>query len=368
MKNFDFAVFFRLTVAFPLAATALLAQAAPAQLAANMTVFEGASPRELEIQLRPDSRMTVFTPEGQREEAIDIDWPATSTRAGWLSLSMGYRRDDMRFNIGAKGGPNILSELKWTAPALQVRADGHWTHVSGATVKGYLAYAHTYAKGREQDSDYALDNRQGEFSRSYADASGSEMVDALLGIGWQLPLARWLTITPMVGLARYESTYRSSNGRQVVSNAAYAALLGIPWNAPIGPFDGLRSRYSPVWSSLWQGFDVDLKAGERFSLRAGARHHWFKYKAEADWNLRSDLAHPISFRDTDSGWGWEAEIEASLVLWQDHRLTLTAIQRDFKTRHGNAKTYYANGYNSTIGLRETVLSSRAVQIGYRYDF
>lgn len=368
MSHFDFGRFFRLTAASTLAGAAVLAQAAAPELAANMTVFDGASPRELEIRLRPDSRMTVFTPEGQRETAVDVAWPANPSREGWLALSAGYRRDDMRFNIGLPGGPNILSELEWIAPALQIRADGSWTHASGATIRGFLAYAHTYAKGQSQDSDYALNDRQAEFSRSYADTTGSEMFDALLGFGWQLPAGRWLTVTPLVGLARYDSTYRTSNGRLVVSNAANAALLGIPWNAPLGPFSGLHSRYNPVWSSIWQGIDLEIKAGKRFSLRAGARHHWFKYKAEADWNLRGDFAHPVSFHHTDHGKGWEAEIEASLALGHGHRLTLTAIQRDFKTRHGKDTTFYANGGNSTIELGEAVLASRAIQIGYRYEF
>ncbi|WP_295008069.1 hypothetical protein [uncultured Dechloromonas sp.] len=360
--------FSRLVMAGTLGAGTAFAHAAAPEPAASMTVFDGAAPRELEIRLRPDSRMTVFTPEGQREVAGAAAWPSRSTREGGLALSAGYRRDDMRFAIGVPGGPNVLSELRWIAPALQIRADGNWTHASGATVRGFLAYARTEAKGLSQDSDYARNDRQAEFSRSYADTTGSEMFDALLGFGWQLPVGHRFSLTPLIGLARYDSTYRASNGRQVVSDAANAALLGIPWNMPLGPFPGLHSRYNPVWSSIWQGLELEIKAGKGFSLRAGARHHWFKYKAEADWNLRGDFAHPVSFRHTGNGKGWEAEIEAGLALGGGHRLTLSAIQRDFKTRHGKDTTFFASGYNNTIELGEAVLASRAIQLGYRYDF
>lgn len=338
------------------------------QLAAAMTVYEGEGARELDIRLRPDSRMTVYTLEGAREAAIETAWPNQATREGWLGLSAGYRRDNMRFNIGLSGGPNILSELQWIAPALEIKLDGGWTHSSGATVRAYLAYARTYGKGLEQDSDYAQNDRQAEFSRSYADTTGSEMFDALLGFGWQLPVGKRVRLTPLIGLARFDSTYRSSNGRQAISDAANAALLGIYWNMPLGSFDGLHSRYNPVWSSLWQGLELEITPYDRLSLRAGTKHHWFKYKAEADWNLRGDFAHPVSFRHTDNGKGWEAEIEAALKLGGGHRMTLSASKRDFRTRQGKDTTFFVNGYSSTIELGEAVLSSWAAHLGYSYQF
>lgn len=333
-----------------------------------MTVYDGPVAHELDIKLRPDSRMTVFTPEGRRELAVDTPWPAQSTREGWLALSAGYRRDTMRFTIGGKGHPNILSELEWQVPALQVRADGGWTHASGATIKGYLAYARSWADGQSRDADYALDNRQAEFSRSYADTTGSEMFDVLLGAGWRLPLGTNTTLTPLLGLARYESTYRSSNGRQVVSDAANAALLGIAWNTPLGPFAGLHSRYRPVWSSAWVGLDGEWKAGPAITLYAGIKHHWFDYKAEANWNLRGDLAHPVSFMHQDSGKGWEADIGLAIWLSGAHHVNLDLSKREMKTRQGQDTTFYYNGARSTIDLGEAVLASWAINLGYRYAF
>ena len=365
MKNHHF---FGLTAAIIASAHAATDDAPLPKLAASMTVFDGASPREAEIKLRPDPKMTVFTPEGQREVVAESAWPVQQTREGWLAISTGYRHDNMRFTIGGKGAPNILSELEWQAPALEIRADGGWTHTSGATIKGHLAYAKTYSDGKSRDSDYALDDRQAEFSRSYADTTGSEMIDLLLGAGWKLPLGPAASLTPLFGLARYEGTYRSSNGRQVVSDAANASLLGINWHAPLGSFDGLHSRYRPVWNSVWLGLDGTLKAGDRLTLRGGVKHHWFKYKAEADWNLRGDLAHPVSFRHEDNGSGWEAEISTDFRLTGAHRLTLDLSKREMKTSQGSDTTLYYNGASSTIDLGETDLSSWSARFGYRYDY
>lgn len=358
---------------FLLSTAALIAPAhalaAVPLMAATMTVYDGETPRETDIKLRPDRKMTVFSAAGQREVAIGDDWPALRTAAGWLAISTGYRRDNMRFAIGGKGYPNILSELDWQAPALQVRTDGGWTHRSGATIHGYLAYASTLTDGAVRDSDYALDNRQAEFSRSRSDARGSEMFDALFGAGWRLPLGTTGGLTPLLGLARYESTYRSSNGRQTLSSAENAQRLGIDnWNMPLGSFTGLHSRYRPVWSSVWLGLDGDLKAGDRLTLSGSVKHHWFNYQAEANWNLRSDLAHPVSFRHQDNGQGWEAGIGAAIRLNGTHWLSLEATKRELKTRHGKDTTFFYNGASSTINLGEAVLDSWSAHLGYRHAF
>lgn len=364
------------TVIFVLS-TAGLALAGPAraelaphlpELAAAMTVFEGETARELQIKLRPDRKMTVFTPNGTREVALDEDWPLAPVGAGWLALSSGPRRDHMRFNIGGKGNPDILSELDWRVPAWQIRADGGWSHRSGATLKGYLAYARSRSAGEVRDSDYALDGRRAEFSRSLADASDSEMFDILLGAGWRLPLGR-AALIPQVGIARYAATYRSSNGRQVVSDSANALLLGISdWRTPLGPFAGLNSVYRPVWNSLWLGVDAEIPVAGRAALRAALRHHWFDYQAEADWNLRRDFAHPLSFRQRDRGTGWEATLGGSFHLAHGHHLSLEASARQMQTRQGKDTSYFANGASSTLDLGQTVLDSWSIQLGYRYEF
>ncbi|KAB2910224.1 MAG: hypothetical protein F9K30_22880 [Dechloromonas sp.] len=225
-----------------------------------------------------------------------------------------------------------------------------------------------FADGAVRDSDYARDHRQAEFSRSLADARDSEMFDASLGFGWRLPLGGLGSLTPLVGVAHHESTYRSSNGRQVVSDAANAALLGIAWNMPLGPFDGLHSRYRPRWQGVWLGIDGEFKATERLTLRAGIKRHWFDFKADANWNLRGDLAHPLSFRQRDDGRGWEAEAGAAIRLAGSHRLTLETNRRAMKTARGENTTFHYNGARSTIDLGETELASWSARLGYRYDF
>lgn len=336
---------------------------------ATMAVFEADGPRQVVLAAAIAPTLTVFTADGTREVAMTASWPEVQG-GGYLKISAGPRRDNMRFTIGGKGYPNILSELEWQVPALQVRVDGSWTHTSGATLKGYLAYARSYAAGKERDSDYALDNRQAEFSRSYADTTDSEMFDLSLGAGWRLPLGASAALTPLLGVARYESAYRSSHGRQVLWNRDLAKTISpqLDYDQPLGAFDGLHSRYRPIWSSVWLGLDGELKAGDRFTLQGGIKHHWFKYRADADWNLRDDFAHPVSFRHEDNGTGWEAEIGTTVRLAGEHRLTVDLSKREMKTRQGEDTTFFYDGATSTIDLGEAVLSNWSARLGYRYDY
>ena len=361
--------------------TAAISSMSPSLLAATMTIFDDDAVRSTDIELKPALEMTVFTGEGAHKATASptlTPMPALTLTLmpmlpprnnGWISLSTGYREDDMRFSIGGKGFPNVLSELTWRVPAMQIRTDLGWAHESGAVLKGYLAYARSFSDGRVRDADYALNNRQAEFSRSYSDATGSEMFDLSLGTGWRLPLGEMAAVTPLLGVSHHQATYRMSNGRQIISDKNNALLLGInDWNVPLGSFNGLHSRYRPVWNSMWFGLDGELKAGKHLSLHAGIKHHWFRYRAKADWNLRNDLAHPISFLHKDSGKGWEIDVGAALRLSKKDHLTLDLSRREMKTREGQDTTYAANGANSTITLGESVGKSWAVQVGYRREF
>lgn len=338
--------------------TAAISLTSPQAPAATLILFEDDAIRSTDIELKPSFEMTVFTENGTPPLALTLMPMLTPKNNAWISLSTGYRQDDMRFSIGGKGFPNVLSELTWRVPAVQIRTDLGWNHESGAAVRGYLAYARSFSEGRVRDSDYALNNRQGEFSRSHSDATGSEMFDLSLGSGWHFPLGEKIAVTPLFGISHHQATYRMSNGRQIISGNG---------TLPLGPFDGLHSRYRPVWNSLWLGMDGELKAA-RFSLHAGVKHHWFRYRAKADWNLRNDLAHPISFLHKDSGKGWEIDVGAALRLSKEDHLTLDLSRREMKTRQGHDTTYGANGASNTITLGESVGKSWSVQIGYRREF
>lgn len=325
---------------------------------ATMAVFEADGPREIDLAAEAAPTLTVFTADGPRDVAMTTSWPEIQGR-GHLKLSSGYRHDKLRYNIPGND-VNIVSELTWQVPAAEIRLDGGWTHTSGFTIKGHLAYAQAISGGNVQDSDYLLNDRQGEFSRSYSKPQDSRMVDISLGAGWSLPLGRAGSLTPMFGLARYDSLYRMRDGRQAISD--YGLTM------PLGPFPGLNSKYNPVWSSVWQGLEAEFKPVAQFALRAAIRHHWFDYRAEADWNLRNDRAHPVSFVHEGYGRGWESELGADWRLFQAHRLTLDLSGRKFQLKDGKRTLYAASGGSIETSLNEVIAESWSARLGYRYEY
>ena len=327
---------------------------------AAMTVYAADGAR---LMLIDAPTMTVFTDDGAHQQTVGADW-GLAAEDGFVKISTGYRNDKTTFSIAADASgnatPNILSELSWRLPNAEIRVDGAWSHGSGFTIKGYLAYAKTFSGGEVQDSDYALDDRQAEFSRSYSDPRGSSSRDVSLGIGWRIPLSATESLTPMVGVARFDGDYRMRDGRQVVS--AYG------FGMPLGSFDGLDSTYAPRWRGGWIGIDGAFRAGDRVTVNGGIKQHWFNYEAEANWNLRDDFAHPVSFRHRGDSRGWEAQLGADWAVQPRHQLSFDVSARELRLKDGRDITYFADGSSAETRLNSVLSETWSARLGYRFDY
>ncbi|MFT3848575.1 MAG: hypothetical protein QM739_07785 [Propionivibrio sp.] len=343
---------------------------------ATLTVYDGEGVHKIDLgkpettNIPENPTMTVFAGGGSHTVALTpaapIETPTTTDTpsSGYFRLTSGYRNDETSFNIASDASgnatPNIISELTWEMPNAEIRFDAGWTHASGFTLRGHLAYARTVFDGRVQDSDYALDDRQAEFSRSYSDPEGSTARDLSLGVGWRVPLAAGHVLTPMIGLARYSGHYRMRDGEQVLSNYGFGV--------PLGDFAGLDSTYEPEWRSGWIGLESVSRPNSRLTVRAGLKHHWFSYEADADWNLRTTFAHPVSFRQTGHGTGWEADLGADWAFLPQHSLTFDLSGRSLRLEDGNNVFFYANGQSHAQQLNGVFNDSWALRLGYRFDY
>jgi hypothetical protein len=332
---------------------------------ATLTVFESGAARQVGLGTGEAPTMTVYTDAGPREVALTAVAPAGGGRAegGYFRLSSGYRHDKTSYNIASdasgRATPNVLSELAWEMPNAELRLDAGWTHASGFTLRGHAAYARTLG-GEVQDSDYLLDGRQAEFSRSYSDPRGSTAHDVSLGTGWRFPLGAGHDLTPMIGLARYKGSYRMRDGKQVVADYGFGM--------PLGGFAGLDAKYEPEWRSGWIGVESESRPNERLTVRAGLKHHWFSYEATANWNLREDFAHPVSFRHLGHGTGWEADFGADWSPWPRHSVSVGLSGRTLRLRDGRDITYFADGSSGEIQLNGVDNDSWALRLGYRFDY
>lgn len=209
-----------------------------------------------------------------------------------FTLNSGYRVDDLDWNIAGDttgSNPNILSELTWRDLKIyQVKADGkvvlEWFYLRGSIGYGWIF------DGENQDSDYAGNNRTFEFSRSNNSSDKGNVMDASMGAGYQFnPGSGWLKVTPLVGYSHNEQNVTMRNGFQSIPST--------------GSFSGLNSTYDTKWKGPWAGVDLSIEASKSLTIFGSFEYHRADYKAEANWNLRTDFAHPKSFEHDADGKG-----------------------------------------------------------------
>jgi hypothetical protein len=229
-----------------------------------------------------------------------------------VSVSTGYRRDSLDWNIADYDhAPDVLSELQWRGLNIfQLKGE-----VAGVNAKRiYARVSADYGwviSGENQDSDYAGSGRSLEFSRSNNGVDGSNVWDVNIALGYEIPFGRKQQhhFYPVVGYSYFTQNLRMTDGKQTLWNQANA-LLYDPSAVPqaTGPFPGLRSRYDAVWSGPWVGTDVTWNFHAQGMVVARLEAHYAWYEAKADWNLRPEFDHPVSFEHKAVGRGLLLEL------------------------------------------------------------
>jgi hypothetical protein len=95
-----------------------------------------------------------------------------------------------------------------------------------------------------------------------------------------------------------------------------------PATQPIGPIPGLDSAYAANWMSVSFGMELSVGISDRVMLETAVYLYPSLYYAAADWNLRTDLAHPVSFVHRTFGGGLNGDLSVEIVL--SRRLLLKA--------------------------------------------
>lgn len=302
-----------------------------------------------------------------------------------LGIESGYRLDHLDWNMaGTLDGtsPNVLSELSWDdLELLQVDATVRFTlGRPGAPVAFHLRSSlglGTIIEGSNQDSDYGGDNRTLEFSRSNNDTSDGGALDFSIGVGPRFTFGGGaLTLTPLLGYSYNGQYLQLSGGNQTVSNQDIAtAVFGVDADGeplvnvpPTGPFSGLDSSYDAHWWGPWLGLDLTLAPTPALTLTGSGEYHLGDYLGEADWNLRTDLAHPVSF---------DHQADASGVVlalgteWTFHRrwaLTGRFGYQKWQTDSGLHRVFLADGTIGVTRLNKVSWDSAALMVGARCRF
>jgi len=286
-------------------------------------------------------------------------YPQASVYDIEFNTGVGNSQGTLQWNIaGGSDGPNILSELTYK--------DVNFRQFNMSSLlrfhRGWLANHEllvdfstgTANEGTVQDSDYDGDNREDEYSRSYSSAVDSSMTDISVGLARRYPISDFQVLKPMMGFTSKKQNMLMTEGVQTINTDNPTA---------VGPFrNTLKSSYDTQWNVYWVGMGWGLETRDH-RLNLIAKYQWLDYSAEADWNLRSDFAHPKSFEQNATGAGYNLGINyayqfSNLVsLWIDWHMT------DWSTDPGQDTVFFADGSRGRTQLNEVSWEETGISTG-----
>ncbi len=311
---------------------------------------------------------------------------ALDLESNGVDIGVGYRCDQLDWSIAptTEGGePSILSELSWDdIEILQIQIAG-WLEFAELPVmkkNGLLQLDLAIGKiisGTVRDSDYATDNRTNEWSRSDSDADNGYTVDVSGAIGSILRIEKisGLSFIPSLGYSFNMQELTMTNGVQTISD-------GVVWNNYFGSkddneiglphgnghIDGLDSSYTAYWYGPWLGIDTVYQVPDKLKIVLGIEYHWIDFFAEADWNLRTDFKHPVSFEHDAKGTGIVWKIEGEFELSQNWSYLFSGNIQNWRTDSGTDRVYFADGLVGVTRLNKVNWESCALTAGVQYRF
>jgi len=222
-----------------------------------------------------------------------------------FELNGGLRVDQLDWNIAGNidgNNPDILSELTWDDLEIYeyntrgkvMMSNRHWPF--WGAIKSSLTYGEIQS-GDNQDSDYEFDDRAGEWSRSNNKSDNGDVWDVSLGGGliFRSKSGKFL-FGPFIGYSYHEQNLTIHDGYQTISGPNPFSTDADKQPPPVGQIAGLNSTYETEWRSGWVGVDLEYSPNTSFTLKGSVELHGGEYNAKGNWNLRTDLRHPISFR------------------------------------------------------------------------
>lgn len=344
-------------------------------LSIALTVGLAAGASTVAFAVKPESpeadatgRRPADSPDTLRAER---EWVHRSGAVVDLGLSAGPREDRLDWSIaGDRHGnnPDVLSEMKWRNLEIgQVKVQSRFTLPRVLHLRGSLGYG-WILNGDNRDSDYLGDNRTIEYSRTDNNADDGSVFDFSGAVGYPLEFGREVTVTlrPLLGYSHHRQNLSITDGCQTI---ATPGLTPGP-----GPFPGLDSHYDARWYGPWAGFEVGLGTEipggfiQRVEGFFGFEYHRADYRAQADWNLRQDLAHPNSFRHRADGAGYVLSGGVNLFFTPRWALTAEVVYQDWSTQQGRHRVYFADGKTIDTQLNEVNWRSVALGLGVVYRF
>lgn len=279
-----------------------------------------------------------------------------------IQSGMGNQTGNLQWSIAddpsGQSGPNVLSELTYRDVQFSVfHASGEVRFNQGRLRDSllFLDYQTGQANGGEvQDSDFNGNNRSQEYSRSLSSAEESSLNGFTLGTGRRFRISQHNVLTPMAAFTRQQQEMVMTQGKQIVD--AYN-----PSN--LGAFRGtLNSSYATEWTGAWAGVQWSFETRDH-QLALSVKNFWLDYYAAADWNLRSDFAHPKSFEHQAAGTGTGIDLSYQYQFSQNFSLRMNWFQQNWETETGQDTVFFANGTTGGSQLNGVSWESSGFSMG-----
>lgn len=272
----------------------------------------------------------------------------------------------LNWNIGEIGGtPNIVSELNYHIKRLWVSRVHTRISITQARLRGLFVDLSgqwgIIRQGQSIDRDWTQNDRQGLFSLSQSDTTGDNIHQARIAMGITFAPVFWFHLSPIAGYSVREQFIRVQNGMQIIAQS--------PQNKGAFPAP-LNSTYHSKWLGPDMGVELDFMPhgirGQHFLFNA--RYHWTEYNATADWNLRPDFQHPVSFRHILNKSHGISLSSSWIYPFTKHLSINTAVYYQYFTgRNGRDELFYANGTQASSSLNNVTWEFTQIMMGISYQ-
>ncbi len=118
----------------------------------------------------------------------------------------------------------------------------------------------------------------------------------------------------------------------------------------------------------WLGLDLSLTLGDKITLFGSFAYHRADYYAQADWNLRANFAHPISYTHEANAVGFVLSAELEYFLTGSWSLKAGLDYHRWYTGAGIERTFKASGLTGVTRLNQVNWNSLALSAGVSLNF
>lgn len=278
-----------------------------------------------------------------------LSQPAELQERFKISLTPLWTVENFRWSIaGNEQGtnPDILSELNFTRlkrTGVAIQACYRVSNRFGLEATATMQYGYS---GRVTDIDYAGNNRSRIVTFLKFRSRKNNVYDYRMQGHYQLLQDGIVSVAAGAGYFIAKAGYRMQ-GR---SAADVKGIYDVQWQ---GPFLGINAKI--ILPRYWE-------------VHANITGQYHTYYAEADWRLRSDFSHPLSFVHRATGGGVNGRLGLHYQLNPQVGLQLNGALQQWNTGTGSDQLFMADDRLVTTRMNESVKTQLGIGVEAVFGF